>query len=150
MGLSRGRSSACQSHGSGAKLHSQAAEMKRGSGPLGSLSLPFHPSAHLCLALSAIKGQDHASLKRRRWRGKWIGSADRMIEGRSLIRMKAARGVAGGGRKRSHCLLPATGWCLIKNLPLVESEFQNCFQVNTRRRTSEASHDGQRSSRTHR
>lgn len=78
---------------------------------------------------------------------------DRMIEGRFLIRMK---GEEGRGCKRSQCLLSllmvmaaAMGLCLIKSLPLVESEFQKCFQVNTQRRTSEALHDGQHNSQMH-
>lgn len=75
-----------------------------------------------------------------------MGSVDKMIEGRFLIRMKKR----GGGYKRSQCLLSslmvmaaAVGLRLIKSLPLVEAEFQKCCQVNAQRRISEALHNEQ-------
>lgn len=91
-----------------------------------------------------------------------MGSVDRMIEGRFLIRMKKGSlgwggvcrgdgGGWGGGYKRRPCLLSslmaaAMGLRLIKSLPLAEAEFKKCCQVNTQRRTSEALHGGQNNS----
>lgn len=145
MGLSRGRNRVCQNRGSGAKLHSQAAEMK---GSLGLLDLSFfffylslRPPAplRLSLALSAIKGRSCLT-------------EEAMLEGK-------VDGLCGwndwgeisdkdekrGGYKRSQCLLPslmvtaaAVGSCLIKSLPLVEAEFQKC-QARTQKRDTRSS-----------
>lgn len=69
----RERSGVCQNRGSGAKLRSQAAEMK---GSLGLLDLvfpiclfPFRPSLFLACSLCR-KRKDRARLTRRCWRGK--------------------------------------------------------------------------------